>query len=120
MSESKVEGEGAEDDGAEVPDGAAIFPEVPEELGVSPLLLAVIHAVVFLAGSEEAIVNGAAADEAVGYLAGYLGRLEGEQLRRVREDMACLVGYAKQQKWSKQSVQTLKSFLSDFGVGEEA
>jgi hypothetical protein len=111
----------SEPEGAgQVPEGAAVFPEVPEELGVSPLLLAVLHAVVFLAGSGEEVVDGAAADEAVGYLAGYLRRLHGEELRRVREDMACLVGYARQEKWSKQSVQTLKSFLSDFGVGEGA
>ena len=33
----------------EVPEGAAVFPEIPAELGVHPLLLAVLHAVVFLA-----------------------------------------------------------------------
>ena len=37
----------------EVPDGAAVFPEIPAELGVQPLLLAVLQATVFLAGSTE-------------------------------------------------------------------
>jgi hypothetical protein len=109
-----------EDEGAlEVPEGAAVFPEIPAELGAHPLLLAVLHATVFLAGSDDEVVHPAAADEAVAALVGYLRRLEGEDLRRVREDMACLVAYARQQKWPKQLVQSLKSFLSDFGIGEE-
>ena len=27
----------------EIPDGAAVFPQIPDELGVHPLLLAVLH-----------------------------------------------------------------------------
>src|SRR5438067_11782892 len=38
-----------------VPDGAAVFPLIPEELGVDPLLLAVLHAVVFFDGSEDGV-----------------------------------------------------------------
>src|SRR5689334_4764948 len=91
----------------EVPDGAAVFPEIPAELGVDPLLLAVLHAAVFLSGSTEDVVHPAAADEAVQALAGYLQRLEGERLRRVREDMLALTGYARQGKWPKQMVQYL-------------
>ena len=45
----------------EVPEGAAVFPTIPAELGVDPLLLAVLHATVFLAGSDEAVVHPAAA-----------------------------------------------------------
>ena len=37
-----------------VPDGAAVFPTIPAELGVNPLLLAVLHATIFLAGSDDA------------------------------------------------------------------
>ena len=36
----------------EVPEGAAVFPTIPAELGVHPLLLAVLHAVVFLEGKR--------------------------------------------------------------------
>jgi hypothetical protein len=102
----------------QVPEGAAVFPDIPAELGVDPLLLAVVHATVFLAGSDEHIVQPDAADEAVAAMAGYLGRLEGEPLRRVKEDMACLVSFARQQKWPKGLVQSLRSFLSDLGIEE--
>jgi hypothetical protein len=107
-----------EDLEGDVPDGAAVFPHIPPELGINPLLLAVLHATVFLAGSTSEVVNGDAAHEALEYLAGYLQRLEGAALARIREDMACLVAYARQEKWDKQSIQSLKSFLEDFGVGE--
>jgi hypothetical protein len=103
----------------EVPEGAAVFPEIPPELGIHPLLLAALHATVFLAASEENIVQPDAADEAVQAVAGYFQRLEGPDLRRVREDMATLAGFARQEKWSKQLVHFLKSFLADLGIGKD-
>jgi hypothetical protein len=104
-------------EGAEVPEGAAVFPLIPAELGVHPLLLAVLHAVVFLSGSDDEVVQPDAALEALEYVAGYLQRLEGPALERVREDLACLVGYGRQEKWPRPLVQFLKTFLADQGVG---
>ncbi|HVS34704.1 MAG TPA: hypothetical protein VMS17_03920 [Gemmataceae bacterium] len=104
----------------EAPDGAAVFPLIPAELGVDPLLLAVLHSAVFLSGSDDAVVNPAAAEEALEYVAGYLQRLDGERLRRVREDMACLASFAKSEKWPKQTARFLKEFLTEFGVGQGA
>lgn len=101
---------------SEVPEGAAVFPLIPEELGVNPLLLAALHATVFLAGSDEEVVDPAAAEEALQYLAGYLQRLDGAILRQVREDMACLTAFARQEKWPKQLVRMLQNFLADYGI----
>ena len=101
----------------EVPEGAAVFPLIPPELGAHPLLLAVLHATVFLSGSDDDVVHPAAADEAVQYLADYLQRLAGDDLRRAREDLACLTAFARQEKWPKQLVQALKTFLDDYGIG---
>lgn len=103
-----------DDVGAE---GAAVFPEIPAELGVHPLLLATLHAYVFLDGSDAAIVNGEAAEESMEYLAGYLQRLTGPDLQRVREDIDTLIGFAKEEKWPKAYVVFLKGFLADNGVG---
>jgi hypothetical protein len=50
------------------------------------------------------------------YLATYLQRLTGKELERAREDIETLVGYAKEQKWPKQQVVFLKSFLEENGV----
>ena len=100
----------------EVPEGAAVFPTIPAELGVHPLLLAVLHAVVFLEGSGADVVNSSAAQEQLEVIAAMLQRLGENELRRVREDMATLVGYAKHEKWDKGSIQFLKNFLDDYGV----
>ncbi len=102
-----------------VPANAAVFPLIPPELGVNPLLLAVLHATVFIDGSADDVVHPDAASEALEYIAGYLQRLDGTQLQRIREDMECLVGYARAQKWPKQQVRFLQDFLTDFGVGGE-
>lgn len=106
------------DSADEVPEGAAMFPEIPAELGVHPLMLAVLHAFVFLDGSDAAVVNPEASSEAMEYLALYLQRLSGNDLQRAKEDMDTLVGYAKEQKWPKQYVVFLRSFLTDVGVPE--
>lgn len=103
-------------DDSEVPEGAAVFPLIPAELGIHPLLLAVLHAVVFLEGSGADVVNSAAAQEQLEVVASMLQRLGDDNLRRVREDMATLVGYAKHEKWDKGSIQFLKNFLDDYGV----
>lgn len=100
----------------ETPDGAAVFPLIPAELGIHPLLLGILHAYVFLEGSDEAVLNGAAAEEAMEYLATYLQRLSGNDLRRVKEDFVTLVGFAKSEKWPKQQVRFLQEFLSENGV----
>ena len=101
----------------ESPDGAAVFPLIPEELGVHPLLLAALHAYVFLEGTDETMLDAAVAEEAMNYLVGYLQRLEGEQLRRVKEDFATLAGFAKSEEWPKQQVRFLQDFLKENGIG---
>ena len=106
-------------DTPEVPEGAAVFPLIPDELGIHPLLLATLHAIVFFDGSDAAVVNDAAADEALQYFATYLQRLQGAELRRIREDVETLIEFARQEKWPAEELQFLKAFLHDFGVGDE-
>jgi hypothetical protein len=104
----------------ETPDGAAVFPLIPAELGVHPLLLAALHAYVFLEGSDAAVLNPAVAEEAMNYLVTYLQRLSGPELQRVREDIHTLVGFARADKWPKQQVRFLQDFLTDNGIGNPA
>ena len=49
----------------ETPEGAAVFPLIPAELGVHPLLLAALHAYVFLEGSDAGVLDPAVAEEAM-------------------------------------------------------
>ena len=102
---------------SEVPEGTAVLPLVPAELGIHPLLLATLHAVVFFDGSSPDVVNDAAADEALNYLASYLQQLQGSDLQRVREDLEVLTAYARDQDWPREGVRFLETFLTDYGVG---
>ena len=102
----------------EVPEGAAVFPLIPDELGVHPLLLAVLHAVVFLDGSDDKIVQPDAAAEALEYIVGYLQWLDGDELRRMREDMTTLAALARSEKWPKSMVRFLTDFMKSYGIGE--
>ena len=100
----------------ETPDGAAVFPLIPPELGVNPLLLAALHAYVFLEGSEETVLNGSVAEEAMQYIVTYLQRLTPSELKRVREDLETLASFAKSEKWPKQQVRFLQEFLTENGI----
>jgi hypothetical protein len=106
-----------EEGGPDIPEGAALFPLIPDELGIHPLLLALLHAVVFLDGSDENIMNDAAAAEALDGIANYLQRLQGPDLKRTREDMECLLAFGKEAEWPSEVMQFFQDFLKDFGVG---
>ena len=101
---------------SEVPEGAAVFPLIPSELAVNPLLLAVLHATIFLAGSDDEVVDPTAAEEALQYMSDYLQRIDGTLLQRVREDMVCVTTFARQEKWPKQLIHALQRFLTDYGI----
>lgn len=107
------------DEHSEVPEGAAVFPLIPPELGVHPLLLAALHAVVFFDGSDGAVINDAAADEALQYLATYLQRLKGPELKRLQEDLEVLRDYARSEQWPVEEQVFLRTFLTDYGIGDE-
>jgi len=100
----------------EVPDGAASFPEIPVELNISGQLLAIIHGVVFIAGSDEKIVHPHAGDEALGMISNYLDRLTAKERTRILDDLQALRQYAKEQGWPKQLASFLKDFPKNFGI----
>ena len=78
-----------------------------------------LHATVFFVGSTKDIVDPGAADEAIGRIETYLQRLQGDDLRRIEEDMTCLITYARSEKWDRGLIQALKTFLVDMGVTSE-
>src|SRR5471032_2726897 len=104
----------------ESPDGAAVFPLIPAELGVHPLLLAALHAYVFLEGSEDEVLNGDVAEEAMQYIVSYMQRLTGADLKRAQEDMATLVAFARSEDWPKIHIRFLQDFLEENAIGEPA
>ena len=109
----------------EVPEGAAVLPDVPPEVPVHPLLLATLQPLVFLIASEEKVVNPDAATLTLEIMLTYLQRLKGPQRNQVREDMACLLEFARQDGGGDGEMNVLQhvteQFFTDFGddaVGE--
>ncbi len=102
----------------EVDEGAAIFPLIPAELNIHPLFLAALHAIVFFDGSEPEVIADEAADESLNYMATYLQRLRGPELQRLREDLDVLVEYGKEQDWPPEVLRFFRSFLEDWGIGQ--
>jgi hypothetical protein len=105
-----------EPDPEEVPEGAAVVPLIPESAGISPLFLTVFHALVFFEGSSEEIIDPSAADEAAQFLATYLQRLSGDELRKMKEDLRRLLDHARRQHWSTDQQKLIQDFLQHYGI----
>lgn len=103
-------------DPEEVPEGAAVVPLIPENVGVSPLFLAVFHALVFLEGSSDEILDSAAADEAAQYLATYLQRMSGDELHKLNQDLKRLEDHARRQRWTPDQQKLIQDFLEHYGI----
>jgi hypothetical protein len=106
-------------DPEEVPEGAAVVPLIPESAGVSPLFLAVFHALVFFEGSSEEIIDPAAADEAAQFLATYLQRMSGEEVRKLKEDLKRLLDHARGHHWSADQQKLIQDFLVHYGIMDQ-
>mgnify|MGYP006271175567 CR=1 FL=1 len=102
----------------QVPEGTALFPDIPDQLGVNPLLLSLLSMVVFLAGSDEAVVNENASAAVLDQVASYLQRLSSKEISRLKEDLAALANFAREEKWGQGTIEVLESFFDDMGVGE--
>ena len=102
----------------QIPEGTALFPDIPDQLGVNPLLLSLLSMVVFLAGSDEAVVNENASAAVLDQVASYLQRLSSKEISRLKEDLAALANFAREEKWGQGTIEVLESFFDDMGVGE--
>src|SRR6516165_5964278 len=101
-------------DREEVPEGAAVVPLIPESAGVRPLFLAVFHALVFVEGSSEEVLDPKAAEETVQYLAAYLQRISGYDLDNLKEDLKRLKEHARRQRWSSDQQKLIEDFLQHY------
>lgn len=104
----------------EVAEGANVFYSIPEDVDADPLLLAVIHAIMFLTGSSELIVDPHSADEACDHMFGYLERIRGKDLDRLKASLDKLSQYARKQKWPADKIAFFEEFMDIVGLtGEE-
>jgi hypothetical protein len=51
-------------------------------------------------------------------VATYLQRLSSKEVARLKEDLAVLAAFAREEKWGEGTVEVLDTFLDDMGVGD--
>jgi len=96
-----------------------MMPSVPAELGIDPLLLALLHTTAFLDFSDDDSVEPEAANEALERVEQYVQRVPEERLSSLQADLEKLEGYATQAGWPDDMVDFVRDFLYNCGIGDE-
>jgi hypothetical protein len=103
-----------------VPKPAFVLPDIPEALGIDPLLLAVLHADAFLQLSEDQAVDPDAALEASEYVGHYLSRLPDNEVQAIKESLKKLAAYGRRQGWPEDATDFIAEYWENaVGDGEE-
>lgn len=97
-------------------EGIALFPEIPEELGIDPLLESLLSMVVFITASDENLVDPKAADEAFAHLQVVLSKLDNKRIARMSEELEVVAGWVKDQGLGLEAVEFIETFLDEMGV----
>jgi hypothetical protein len=96
-----------------------IMPLVPPELGIDPILLALIHCAAFLDLASEQLVDPDSAGDVLENLELYVKRLEPTRLTEIQGQIEKLEEWADQSGWPEELVDFVADFLYSCGVGEE-
>jgi hypothetical protein len=100
--------------------GAGLLPVVPTELGIDPLLIALLHAAAFLDLSDDESVDPELAGDVLEHVGMYVQRLPPERLLEIESQLSSLSAHAEAQGWPGELVDFVASFLYNCGIGEEA
>jgi hypothetical protein len=92
-----------------------LLPLVPEELELSPFLLALLHGAAFLDLSEEDVVQGPAACAVLDRIGLYLQRVDDDTLEQFADDLERLAEHAEQEAWPEPAQNFLATFLEHCG-----
>lgn len=92
-----------------------LLPLVPDELELSPFLLALLHSAAFLDVSEEDVVDGPAACAVLDRIGLYLQRVDDDTLEQFADDLERLAEYAENEKWPDEAQAFLSTFLEHCG-----
>ncbi len=96
-----------------------MLPSVPEELGIDPLLLALLHTTAFLDFSDDDTVEPEAANEALERVEQYVQRLSEARLAALQADLEKLEEHATDTGWPEDMIDFVRDFLYNCGIGED-
>lgn len=108
-----------EDRDEELDPSEYVMPVVPAELGIDPLLLAIVHCAAFLDFAEEALVEPDAAGDALEHIGLYVQRLAPERVTALTADLERLVSHAEAESWPTPMLEFVTDFLYSCGIGDE-
>lgn len=98
---------------------SALLPAVPEELGIDPLLLALLRSASFLDLSADEAVNAELAGEVLEHVGMYIQRLSDERLDDIQQQLETLEAYAVEQGWVTEQIEFIRDFLYNCGLGDD-
>jgi hypothetical protein len=114
MAEDEARPE-ATDSGLEDP----VMPRVPAELGIDPILLALLHCAAFLDLASDDQVDPESAGEVLESLEIYMKRLPSERLGQIEQQLEKLEAWAEESGWPEELVDFVADFLYSCGIGDE-
>ena len=97
----------------------AMMPVIPEELGIDPLLSALLHCAAFLDLSEDGEVDDAASTAVLEHVGLYVQRLSPEELDDLADQLAELREHAHKVGWAPPLIEFVEDFLYSCGIGED-
>jgi hypothetical protein len=98
---------------------SATLPEVPDSLGVEPLLAALLHCAAFLDLSPEDVVAPQPATEVLEHVGLYVQRLPLERQAELADQLDRLRRHAESEGWPEPLVEFIEEFLYSCGIGED-
>jgi len=107
---------GAPEDAIESPS----MPVIPDELGIDPLLAALLHCAAFLDLSDENSVDPDAAHLVLEHVGLYVQRLPPERIAMLETELEKLRAHGEASDWPEWVVAFIADFLYSCGIGEDA
>jgi hypothetical protein len=94
----------------------SMLPVIPPELGIEPLLLALLQLAGFLDLSDDQLVDAGAATDALEHLGLYVQRLDEKRLAELQAQLDRLLDHAQKSNFLPEQVEFIKDFLFNCGV----
>jgi hypothetical protein len=101
---------------AETFDEVSMLPVVPAELGIDPLLLALLHLAGFLDLSGDDMVEPSAATDALEHVGFYVQRFDERRLGELQAELDRLVAHAEKSGWGAEQIEFVRDFLFNCGA----
>lgn len=102
------------------PSGFLPVPLIPSDLGVDPLLAAVIDCAAFLDLADDGAVDAEQASVTLEHVAYYVRQLPSDRVELLGRQLDAIVMHGNRHGWPETLVQFARSFLANCGVPEPA